>query len=761
MLESKDIKDRSDVTKIDDVKEKAILRMNRRTFVKMAGAAVGALALGRFAFHPAFAAQGTPLPASAIPQFVDQLPIPHIIDVRNATNPSITLNMTEFQSPVLSTGTPGVGQTHVWGYKAAGQTATTYIGPVILAGRNNPVQMTYVNNLGDTNTTQIKAWKESTDQTLHWADPHDDMAQMLRTNYAGPIPAVAHLHGGEVPPDLDGGPDAWFLSNPAGWSPPPGGWTDYTPKGPSYYTRNSTDSSYTAVYRYPNTQEGAIWFHDHALGITRLNVYAGLAGAYLIEDPGNMRTDLPELIPLAIQDRMFDTTGELFFPADMAAGLLWIPNYDHPFWVPEFVGDTIVVNGKTWPNLNVQAKRYRFIIINGSNARTYEMFLVNPVTKLMGPVIYQIGTDGGFLDTPVPIDPNAPAGQLQRLVLMPGERADIIIDFAGIPVGTKLLLRNIAKTPYPGGIAASGSTTGRIMQFTVNALPPSPDTSFNPATGGILRPGGLIKRLPGAPDSTGVVTTPISTTNIQLYRQLTLNEVLKVGPYVGPDGVTYPSGPLEILLNNTKWDGKDPAGFPIAGSTQITIGTHTAYYTELPQEGNTEVWDIINLTADAHPIHLHLVQFQLVNRWDFDVKGYMAAYALAFGGLVKNAFGPPYNYGNTNNPDFAVQTNPITVGGNPNVVPFLKDGVKPPQPNERGWKDTVMMLPGQVTRIVVRWAPTDLPVGTIGSFPFNPDGGHGYVWHCHIIDHEDNEMMRPTSVTSNGATRTYNKGIDY
>ncbi|MDH5384852.1 MAG: multicopper oxidase domain-containing protein, partial [Candidatus Aminicenantes bacterium] len=193
-------------------------------------------------------------------------------------------------------------------------------------------------------------------------------------------------------------------------------------------------------------------------------------------------------------------------------------------------------------------------------------------------------------------------------------------------------------------------------------------------------------------------------------------------------------------------------------------GTFT-YYSELPNEGDAELWEIINLTADAHPIHLHLVQFQLMNRQTFDIKGYTVAYDAAFGGVFVPAFGPPLDY-NTGAGTHPVYGTPI-LGGNPDVTLFLnpkKGPVVPPLPHETGWKDTVIMYPGEVTRIMVRWAPTDVAVGDTANehFPFDPNGGHGYVWHCHIIDHEDNEMMRPDLVQAlMSVVRTLSMTIDY
>ncbi|HEU5182438.1 MAG TPA: multicopper oxidase [Candidatus Polarisedimenticolia bacterium] len=694
-----------------------------------------------------------PISPTSIPQFVDPLPIPTIVD---GTQGALTLSMCEFKANVLSTGTfaPGVmPETWVWGYipgtVCPTTTQPTYTGPVIIAQRGVPLTATFVNQLGYASTTHVLAYKNSTDQTVHWADPLNKEANACSEelhegqppvgecaeHYDGPIPAVVHLHGGDVPPELDGGPDAWFTS-------------DGLYQGHGYYSFPGTGGLGTnmAVYRYPNEQEPApIWFHDHALGATRLNVYAGLAGGYLITDPTDtsIPSNLPGPIPLVIQDRMFDKDGQLYFPA----GYPLNPNPDHPFWIPEFTGDTIAVNGHTWPYLNVEPKRYRFLIINGSNARTYELFLTGAVTKAKGPAFWQIGTDGGYLDFPVLIDPNAPGNQLQKLRMMPGERTDIIVDFAGLAPGTNLFLRNTAKTPFPAGDTVNGNTLGRIMQFRV--VPSTgPDTSYNPANGGALRTPmvRLANPVAGAL-APGVV--------VQKTRQLTLNEVIENATTV--NGIDYEGGPEEVLVNNTLYMGMGADGTIRSDFTPISVGGMTTGYSELPQEGETEVWEIINTTADAHPIHLHLVQFQLINRQNFDVRRFFTAYAEAYGGDIIDAFGPPNDY-NVPNADGAV-------GGNPAVGPFLRGPARPPDANEAGWKDTVAMYPGQVTRIAVRWAPMSLPATTSAAdayYAFSPDGGHGYVWHCHIIDHEDNEMMRPTSVIPNeNAIRTYIKGIDY
>jgi spore coat protein A, manganese oxidase len=733
-----------------------------------------------------------PLAGNAIPKFSQPLPLLSAAGGSMATvsgNGALTIRMCEFDAQVLP---PPMPATRVWGY-IAGECPTsvqeTYIGPVIVNARataavQSPTSLTFVNNLPTGGDTQVLAWKYSTDQTLHWADPlgvedmgkesnicnKDAMMGMVpgvgtncAKNYDGPVPGVVHLHGGEVPPEIDGGPDAWITSG--------SGIT-----GHGYYTSTVSGDSTPAngaIYRYPNTQEASpIWFHDHALGITRLNVYAGLAGAYLIYDPnlvlpaglhfaGLKRGSVVDYtVPIVLQDRMFDTNGQLFMQADSAGGFLWATNPQHPYWTPEFVGDTIVVNGKAWPYLNVEPKRYRFWFINGSNARTYEMFLIDPLGVAVPPLMWVIATDGGYLDKPV---------KVKKLVMMPGERYEVIVDFAGVAPGTNLVLKNTAKTPFPGGATPQGATLGQIMQFRVGACATNQcgvaDTSYNPAGLSALRP--PMVRLVNPATGTLAVT-------VQKTRQLTLNEVMGM-PVTTTDPVTglltaYPGGPLEILVNNTTWSGGSDRSY--GDFTDISVGGITTKYSEIPREGETEVWEIVNLTADAHPIHLHLVQFQLMNREVFNVQAYSAAYGLAFpSGAFQPGFGPPCNY----NQSGVGSCNTRALGGNPDIAAVGKNGkplylsgkVSPPAPNEAGWKDTVVMYPGQVTRIAVRWAPTDLPASTAPAdafYPFDPSGNgrHGYVWHCHIIDHEDNEMMRPTSVTPNeGVPRTVVKGSNY
>jgi len=658
--------------------------MNRRDFLKIAGAAAGTFALGVLAekfIGPASAelTGQVPLNPRTLRKYLDLLPQP--LRINGTTGGTIIVTISEFQQQVLPsnfTAGPYGGKTLVWGYNGS------FPGPTIEAKRGVPLTVQYVNNIPIPSMLQQYLW---VDQTLHWADPLRQMGSRLP--YSGPVPTVIHLHGGEVESASDGHPEAW-------WTPGLG------ITGPAFVKN---------TYTYHNGQEAAtLWYHDHALGTTRLNVYAGLAGFYLLRDPppgvlpeygkepypppypppnlalpgnpydpplalGPPPTPRPPSVPspyereVVIQDRMFDVKGQLYFPN------VGINPAFHPYWIPEFFGDTIVVNGKVWPYLNVEPRRYRFRFLNGSNARFYNLSLDSRQP------FWQIGTDGGYLDVPV---------KVSRLLLAPGERADVIVDFTGMAVGTLIHLINDAKAPFPKGAPADPKTVGQIMQFKVVPLTAA-DPTVDPATLPNLRPNNPIVRL--AP-----TVTPPKAPDVR--RLLTLNEVMG------------PAGPLEVLLNNTKWAGA---------------------VTEMPRVGSTEVWEIINLTADTHPIHLHLVQFQLLSRQPFNTSQYLKVYNAAFPGMAYiPEYGPP-------------------PGGNPDPTPYLQGKpVLPTGTNEYGWKDTLRVNPGEVTRIVVRFAPQDVLTSIPGSnqYLFDPTAEPGYVWHCHILEHEDNEMMRPYKVGS-------------
>jgi bilirubin oxidase len=346
-------------------------------------------------------------------------------------------------------------------------------------------------------------------------------------------------------------------------------------------------------------------------------------------------------IPLMIQDRSFNTDGSLFFPADrgffgdVPPSGPFIPNSDiPPIWNPEFFGNTVVVNGRTWPVLNVEPRRYRFRLVNSSNTRVYMLKIVtNPNAARPAPPalpFWLIGSDGGFLPAPVP---------LGTVVSAVAERHDVIVDFSGLPVGTELYLINEGPDePFGGGEPvvdfepADPATTGQVMKFVVTA-PASIDTSVPPDR----------LRLPTF-NSLGPATN---------RRRLSLNEMAS----------TIADAPVMGMLGTLN---ADLTANPLGWGDAIT---------EMPRVNTTEEWELWNFTEDAHPIHLHQIQFQLVNRQPFT--------------------------------------------GSP----------RPPEVGEIGNKDTVVAFPAEITRIKARFDITGR-----------------YVWHCHIIDHEDNEMMRPILV---------------
>lgn len=590
-----------------------------------------------------------PLDPNNIPHFVNQLTIPPIFEPTEITNSidckvkshNYKVTVSQFTQQLLP---PGFPETTVWGYSGKVRDPETgeiipdfkfTPGPSFEAVRHIPINVQWVNNL-------TESYPLAVDPTIHWADPNNMGMPMPPFEPFPPgyplaqssVPIVTHLHGGETEPASDGYPEAWFTAGE-------------TIKGPDFIKSR---------YHYDNDQEPTtLWYHDHALGVTRLNVYMGLAGFYILRDPENHQdgkhTELPKgkyEIPIVIQDRSFNDDGSLLFPSNGV-------NTDvHPYWRSAFIGNTIMVNGKVWPNLDVEPRQYRFRILNGSNTRFYNISFSNNMP------FFQIGTDGGYLEKPV---------QLTSLLISPAERADILVDFSKLTPGTELILNNTANAPFPNGAAPDPKTTGQIMQFRVIDKP-------------AVAPPPLPKHLNDLE----------SLKHVSKVRTLTL---LVVGD------ATHP---VELLLDGQTW---------------------TAPVSELPLVGTTEEWQFVNLTKGAHPIHLHLIQFRLVSRQDFLATQYA-------------------------NDWFALNGQPAF--DHPTIVlpvkPYLLDGPIKATGHENGWKDTIQVYPGQVTTIRVRFAPQDAECSKpgINKFPFNPAAKPGYVWHCHIIDHEDNEMMRPYEV---------------
>jgi spore coat protein A len=679
-------------------------RFSRRTFIAwVGGASAGYYLFGRLPGMSAPSAlaaiPGGSLDPLSVPKYQTALLIPPVMPKaativrRGQTVDYYEISMKQFTQQVLPTGLPA---TTVWGYGAVKSASSSGLllhnapSLTIEAQVNRPVRVKWINDLKDANGN-YRPHLLPVDPTLHWANPpggvtgRDTRPAFTETPgpYTGPVPIVTHVHGAVgVADDSDGYAEAWYL--PAAKNIPPG------------YARNGTwfrffaakaAGSYgvgwqpgSAIFQYPNENRAStIWYHDHALGMTRLNVYAGPAGFYLIRGgpagddavidsrfgtpavlPGPAPTESDPFppnkryyeIPIAIQDRSFNSDGSLFYPdsREFFDGIVqgYIPDGEFsPIWNPEFFGNTIMVNGNTWPYLEVERRRYRFRFLDGCQSR----FLILDFGGIPGVEVWQIGNEGGFLAAPV----NLTADHGNRLLMALAERADVIVDFTNVPTGNYVLANVGPDEPFGGGVpgddfeVADPGTTGQIMQFRVvpavgvdNSTPPQ------------------FLQLPA------LTPLPVAT----VTRQLALIEEASEGADEEGEEV---EGPVEALL----------------GTVAAGVWTELKWMdpvTENPQVGATEVWEIYNTTADAHPMHIHEIAFEVVNRE----------------GLVLNTEGEV--------------AEPIQLDGH----------ITAPEPWETGFKDTVIAYPGQVTRVRALFS-------SAGQF----------VWHCHIVEHEDNEMMRP------------------
>ena len=603
----------------------------------------------------------------------------------------------QFQQQILPSPLP---TTTVWGYgpKAAQGGPQIFHAPslTIEAEHETPVRIKWINELVN-GQGEFLPHLFAVDQTLHWANPPGGVGDrdtrptfgVTPNSYDGPVPLVTHVHGAVgVGDESDGYAEAWFLPaavNIPGEFAKVGTWYDFfanKAKGRGFLAPGTSAwAPGTAVFQYPNTQRASTsWYHDHTLGMTRLNVYAGPAGFYLVRGgagdkvidtqcghegvlpgPAPARNDPPGKvyleIPLAIQDRSFNTDGSLFYPDTRAFfdGITeYIPDTDiSPQWNPEFFGNCMMVNGATWPILDVQQRRYRFRILNGCNSR----FLILDFNNIPGVKVWQIGNEGGFLAAPF----NVTADAGNQMLLGPAERADVIVDFTNVPRGA-YVLGNVgpdapfAGLPIPADEVADSLTTGQVMQFHV------------------VKAKGADRSTPPQ-DLALPHIVPLCGGKV---RHLVLLE--KLSTFVE-------DAPAETMLGNFLDECGDP-------NTSVQAWAETPWedpVTENPQVGAIEVWEFYNTTADAHPMHIHEVVFQVVNRQAIDFV---------------------VDEGGTAGTGIAVVA--------PESVPV------PPEPWETGFKDTVIAYPGQVTRVRMRF-------GVRGQ----------YVWHCHIVEHEDNEMMRP------------------
>jgi spore coat protein A len=613
--------------------------MRRHATLALVG---GSLVLGGLTVGPAPAhAVGRGSPPLA--RFVDPLPVPSVIDARAGGVVALdAVNGTHQFSPDLP-------PTPTFGYVVSGQAPTpggTYLGPTIEVQRGTPVRITVKNKLG---THPLAAY---VDTTLEGVSALDRTAPRV----------VTHLHGGHVPSSSDGGPTATY-------------------RRAGVTLDDAAQGTGTATFTYPNDQEATqLWYHDHALGITRLNVLAGLAGVYLVRDAYD--TGGHEL-PLVLQDRSFNADGSFSYPLGPFAGSSLADYPDQ--WAPEYFGDVATVNGRAWPNTDVDRAVYRLRVLNGSNSRFYHLALRGPSGRPVTPTLWQIGAEGGLFDAPQP---------LTDLLIAPGERADLLVDFRGLPRGAKVVLTNDAPAPYPGGAFApgqGGAPLRSVLQFTGTGRAADADQPQEIPT--VLRSGS--RTLPS------LVPTH--------RRTVLLNEILD--PQTG--------APTEALINNLGYHQQNADG-----TTTIPRTTDV----EEPRLNTVEEWDIVNTTGDTHPIHLHLTQFRVLSRQSFDVAGYLAAYNPSLPAPTASDLGPW----------------PI-----PSADPWAAGPSLAPAANERSWKDTVQAPPGQITRILVPFGGT--AAGVPAPFTGDPPSGTqhftgDYLFHCHILEHEDNDMMQPFRV---------------
>ena len=584
---------------------------------------------------------------SLIPKFVNTLPNPldpgYIWKPDAGTTSTYTLSINEtWQGLGLGTPTP----TKVWGYGNYTQ-IPTFPGRTFEVRQGMPITVTYQNKLTDPNNNPLPN-RMPVDTTLDWANPGS-------VGGITPVPVVAHLHGGDSAYLNDGLPDAW--GTPCATT---------AMGGCSKASVPQAGRLFSVPYQYQNTQEaGTLWYHDHALGITRTNVYMGLAGFYLLRDKNEdvLRTSgaLPQHpyeVPLVIQDREFTSSNQLYYPAGT------VPVNSH---VPEFFGRVILVNGQAWPKLNVEPRKYRLRMLNGSDSRFYDMRFESfgpnlPIPGRGKPVpVLVIGNELGMLNTPAIPNLNGIAGVLP---IGPGERYDVIVDFSAVPMGSRVIITNTAGSPYPNGAAPENLLTDRVMAFDVN-LPLAPTPKATVALGTNLRPVNAALPIP-------------STAGIPVRRILM---------YEGVDAL----GRLQTMLGPVDAD-------PI--TNQVGTLTFKDPVTERPKAGTTEVWEFYNTTVDAHPLHMHLVDFRILDRQTFT-----------------GTLAPKVN--SDGSAGAILDPRSIVKVGTPVATTAW----------ESGKKDTAKAFPGDVTRVLVT---------------FKKAGD--YVFHCHILSHEDHEMMRPYQV---------------
>ena len=510
--------------------------------------------------------------------------------------------------------------TTLLGYLRAGgpgprDIAASYLGPLILANSGMGVNVEYHNGLAPDAFLRVFTNKG---------------ASYLQFASFPEVRISTHLHGGFVAGRDDGNPFA---------------------------QPDAFRSGQVQRVTYPNEQPATLmWYHDHYLGATRMNVAAGLAGGYLLRD--SFDTGHNPLLPgpfgvyellMVVQDRMFYPDGSLYYPV--------APASENGPWIPEYFGDVMLVNGKVWPKLTLEPAVYRFRMLNACNARILDLSIATESGRASVPM-FIIGTEGGLL----PVSP-APA---ESLVMAPAERFDVICDFRRF-AGQTLLMTN-ANPPAP--VHTGAPPLPQVMQITVRhkASPRAPMRVPGP---------GSLPRNPLVTELTRLGPPQLSGGSVA-SRMITLNEI-------GDDTPTW-----RLNLNARPYGDPRP-------------------FTETARWNSVEDWYFVNLTVGTHPMHTHLVTFKVMGSYDFDDKGYAARYS---------------------GPD-GVPPLPVST-----LKPFLKSGLLPPTPDEAGLKETVKANPGRVTVVRIKFIPPDAVLDKCGR-----PTEQKYVHHCHIAEHEDNDMM--------------------
>jgi len=701
-------------------------KISRRKFLKLAaGAGVAAAASGilpwKFAMREAWAQYGVDSPH--LQKFIQ--PLRSVGGLAGVFNPALqeaiplagsdgirvwgttnaqhyTIDINSF-SDLLHPGPAGStvwGPTPLLGYNPAGNATQRHLGGVIVASKNAPTQITFRNNLPSSSIIPV-------DTTI----PGANQAQN-RT--------AVHLHGGLVPWISDGGPHTW--------------WTPDGTHGLSFLNNqvlNPGAALNEAEYYYPNDQSARlVWYHDHAWGITRTNAYAGVASGYVIAGGPEESFVVGQGVPgpadpntfyLVFQDKIFNPDGSLFYASvyDFALfGPAGVPSFGQTLispppttsCVPEFFGDTILVNGTVYPYMEVEQGVYRFRMLNACNARFLNPRLVYAKSNVIGSVnstepspnavatsFLQIGTEGGFLPAPVLLSTKANG---PHLLMAPAERADLVVDFSAVPAGSVLILYVDAPAPFPGGGAV-------FDHYPQNPKTPTSIPGFGPNTRTLLQ-----VRVKAA--SATRVKPPVTLTLPPLYPAPLVAQTagVPIVPVINRTAGTATAGGVDGVFRSLTLN----EGFDEYGRLAQYVGTDVQFpgttpgffgrrYDDIPTEnitaGSIEIWEIANLTADTHPLHFHLVNVQVLARQPFHAKSYAG-------------------------------------------IPKLMNQPLPPDPNELGWKETVRMNPGEVIWVIAKY---DLPTVPFTVPPSPRTGGNEYVWHCHILEHEEHDMMRPVVVT--------------